>query len=1606
MSEPNPTERAEIVGLYDRGLYVQAYRRALVVGDPLGWRAAEACVLGARLLSKVGAPRAATLLTLRAYRSAPEDPALAYRYVHTIAAAQGPLAVLERLAKISAPAADPTLEADLRLERAVALAELRDFSAAEYELLRAEQLSPTSPWSWTNRGAVLMLEDRHEEALAALQQALAIRPDYPPALGGAAHALLRLGRADAAEALLADAVTRIECGDLVLRLAHLEVARERPDAARGWLERAAPLFPCPEPELLRMLAGMASQVAYEAGDRDEAVRLARAAGTPGLLRLAERLESGVDARRVRLAVPSVRQAHKTCAPATLASISLYFGAPAEHLAIADEICFDGTTAASARTWAEQRGFAAREFTVTWDGAVALLERGLPFAMSTQEATSAHAQAVIGFDATTRTFAIRDPSAATVVLVDADILLRAQAWCGPHGLALAPADRAAELAALPLADSELHDLAHAAAVALRSHARAQAGAAVRELSERAPDHAITVAATRSLAGYDGNPAALLAVVERQLATHPESHALRMLQLRGLAMLGQSAERRALLERLAGGPPFFDQLLAEDLLVDGRAYARAEALLRRCLRLMPDSPAAYHTLALLRLRQARPDEARRLLRFATCLGDHESGAAALYVSACQLAGALTDALAFLHERFERHGRRFAEPARALFLALDGHARSEEALAVLEQAIAWRPEDGELLLFAARARADFGQMDRARDLLARARGHAPEAAWQGVAAHLDVLDGELAAARERHALVIADNPLALAAYRAIAPLDAALDGSSVALARVEAAAARFPQNAALARLRVDWTPDEGDAGLAALRNFHAVAPDDLEGACELALRLGRRGELAEAQALVDHVRARAPEAAIGHGMQAQLALWRGEDELALASLHAAITADVDAVTAIAMLVANARSEAGRAAAVAHVRAELRRQISDGTGLTMYRRVAGTIDAPADILALLTEFRATRPELLAAWTESARQLAAMQRLDEARELAAETTRRFPLQVEAHLVHAEMLGRGLPGERRHDAQIAALEAAVALAPGAPGPRIALAQALAATGRNDRAIDLLTVAVRRNPLVADLHAALAMRLWDDRQHRAALARLVTALEVDPTELGRWEQLANMSEETGDQAFARAAAERLAAARPQSGWARLGVATLLGDDRRPERLAALDAAIVLDPRVLWAHDERARLLALAGEWDAALAACAPPIYGRPPLRLRGRAAWIRRLRGELEQARADITALVAEDPSYGFGWCLLGDWAREDGEPRVAAEAYRNALRHEPDATHVAAVLFDLEYELGERVAAARTISTLRNAGAFAQADHAELRLVLARDGQHAALALFERKACDPTVDPGVLTAALALFSERVETDALQRCLEQTLARPDARPVVGRLWISALPLAPFELLTTPRRLRALRARGEIGVEATSMYLQRLAHRRLGVALWLYLAREASQLRAHVKLWAIVGAVLRLRGWYRQAHRWFADWAARDGLEPWMLRHVAACLRWADEVAQARAASTRALALPGAEVEHPLWLALDAATGASATAANEALAPISLPENSDALDRWVFARCKALLAARDRTMPVAQRRALVRGYVAESEACGATRADRVILRRLRPRLDRRIAELLRA
>lgn len=1587
--------RAEIEALFEGGLYVSAFRAAeRAWGPPATWRGPEDCLLGSRILHHVGAPRGSAVLLIRAYRAAPLDPEVASLWAHYLGDRRGPYAGLEFLRTFPVDAAPAEAQVRLRHARAVLLLAVRDFEAAEYELTRAEVLGPGDARARMARAGLLAAQDQIEAAQDVLRDILREHPHHRGAVPASGRSLVELGRVEEAEALLVDADAKLEIPGLAGQLASLELSRRRPREAWRWLVRAAELSVAAEPGLVVALAAACSEAASEAGDYAAAINLARSVGSEWLVRLAERLEAGGERGRVMLEVPYVRQAHKTCAPATLTALCRYFGRPAEHLAIAEEICFDGTAGASERRWAEAQGLVAREFTVTWEAARQLLDGGLPFALCTQEVGSAHEQAIAGYDAALGSFSVRDPSHSRMLLFDVEALLRAQAWCGPRGLVLVPREQAARLDGVTLPDAELYDLHNAIEQALRRHEREAAAAALAELERRAPGHALTGHAARSLAAYDDNPAGVLAAIERLLQRYPDVAALKLSRLTCLAVLGRAAERREQLEALvAGGAhPLFSQLLADVLLEEPGAADRAEALARRLQAIAPGEPASYATLAVLRSRQGRWTEARALLRYAACLSPVESGAASAYVGACLHTGARAEAIAFLRDRFERLGRRFTAPALDLQRALDASDRAAEGLEVLARALVWRPDDGALLLAAAKAHAAVGQVEAARALHGRARDRVRVADWEVVAAELDTQEGALERARARYDELLRATPLALEVYRAVAPLDAALLGPEAARERLAAAAERFPHHAGLARLRVEWAPEEGEEGLAAVEALVRLAPDDILGRVQLALLYGRSGRRDEATAAVEAALRSDPNDPRPFLARAQLALWQGDRAGGAASLRTGLGLMIDTPQAIGMLVSLARTPEERRAALAFVRAELRRQVTGGPALAAYRAAAANVEPDAEVLALLEEARSVRPDLLASWTQVALQLAAMGRIAEARAIAGVAADQFPLQAEARLALASVLAAAGDGEGR----IAALEEAVAIAPSEAQPTLILAEALTEAGQARRAIELLERALRGAPLEVAFADGLAVTRWNEGAREAAIDAVLAALRVEPAGRDRWDMLADWSQTAGATARVIAAVRELVAARPKSGWVRFGLARLLPDEAIGERLELLDEAIRVHPQLIEAHDARAQWLMEAQRWDEALAACNPPGFGEPkPLALRARAVHIRGVRGDRRGAIQAMKALIEEMPGYTFGWSCIARWASELGDLKLTAKAYAELLRILPERADLADTLLDTQLRAGDVAGAEATVAALRRIGDDDATRRGALRVALAR-GPEAALALYEHFACTPGVSEGALFSGLNVLEPHVTSGAMHRFFERLIARPDAAPAIGYLWGRVRASGLADVVFLPGRLRALRARGAIGIEATAGHVERLGLEGSRVALRLYVWRERAALRTSTRLWASVGYAYLLVGWFDLARAWFADWRERADAEPWMMRRVVEALRGAGADAEAREVGERALAgLKAGSHEatrHRLWFALDLARAGETAAAREALAELGRPDG-DTFGLWLYLWARVLLARRD----PAQTPADVAGLMAERERLEFTAVEKQLAFVLRPIYD---------
>lgn len=1570
-----PHEVAEITRLYDLGLYVQACTRATAIGPLHEWRGTAARLIGGRLANNLHASRLGTWLHLRAWRDGRNSAEAAYFYASEMSRKRGVLAAwrfLRALPPLSdAPAA---ARADLLSQQARFASYYRDFETSAVLLREAEATAPDRLWLWMEKADLLEKQDAYAEALATVQQALVLRPWYRPAVQSAAHLFQLLGRDDDALALLTEAQQHLESSHVVTQLAVLQTELGQHAAALASWERVRTLAPLMEKASLEWWEARMSDAHYLCGDLAKAADCASRAKGGFFEKMAARLAApAADGRRVVLPVEFVRQHHMTCAPATLSALSRFWQMPVDHLALAATICYDGTPDHVERDWTERNGWHVREFRVTWEISRALLDRGIPFTISTVETQSAHLQAIIGYDSFRGTLLVRDPYQRTTGEWLGEEFLADYAPNGPRGMVLVPADRAALLDGLVLPDAEFYDPHYRLERALHVHDRAAAQRYFEEMERADPAHRLTLQARRQLAWYDSSLPRQLAVVEELLARHPKNGGFLWSKLIALRELARRDDFREFLRGLAAekdSEVLFWREWAEELGQDARESATAERLMLRALHFRPFDADNLRVLANLYWNRREFAEATWLYRLAACLRDKVEHFSRSYLIAARHQRRTAEAMTMLAGQFEKFAGQSVQPTRLLFWALTLLDRQPEAFAKLDAALALRPEDGELLLYAADAFARHGDSARAATLLAAAEPRAASAAWLRTAASLADYRCDLHEALALWQRLLVEEPLALDAHRSTTRLLAETQGRPAALAHLRETCARFPHHVPLHRLWVDWAHGEGFAEVErVLRLLLALDPDDAWARRELALVLSNQRRFDEAHRELDAAGALEPHSPSTHATRGRVLLDAGSYAAAREASRAALRLSIDEQAPLNDLMAASLTSEEKRAALAFVREELVRQVVFGDGLLAYREAAFSLLDPPELLAALREAHAARPDLWHAWSAVVCQLADMQQLDEALDLARQSTERFPLLPRVWLDLAQV--HRARGER--EAEIPPLHRALLLAPAWGRASRLLADVHQRMGQYEEARRVLEQAIAAAPLDAYNHGCLADVLWHLGLKAECVAVVEQALRLEPGYEWAWEALRGWSPPELAENRAVTLARELTQTRAGEARSWFVLAQSLGADALDERLAALDRCTELNPLYSDAHDLRASLLAHFGRFDEAAAACAPAAYGEAiPFNLQGRAAWIEAQRGHLRAAIAQMTDVVARFPDYYWGWNMLTDWHCENRALPKARETAKMMARLAPRSAIPLGYLADVQMKLGEkhdawgtlrrafevdptyRFAGDRLLDRHLEEGEFKEAEEivtlmethtpgagallARLRLHCRRNRRENAFSVLEKICALPPGESFAVSGAdracnHAGWGRQVEDFFLAK-----LGDPATNPEVGACWVRHF--AARRAWKYGKQVAMLDPTRELTRVVRVAYLEVLGEHENTGELRRFVRRERAVLRTDAQSWGTVGyAFFKVRR-YGNVIAWLDDWRQRPGVAAWMLLNLSSSLREVERDAEALAVNRHAVTLKPDHTTamHQLWLALDAALQGDGPAADAVVAEIREADES--------------------------------------------------------------------
>ena len=1531
-------ELAALQDLYDRGLLRQAYARAERLGPLREWRGVPARILAGRLVRLLGAERLGRALHYQAWRENRTDPHAIYNFTFGAMARRDPWRLWQFMrAQGELEHGGPDLHASWLSLHATSLARLRDFEAAEAWLRRAEQAAPDNVWVASEAAEVYELEDRIDAALEALDRALALQPWYRPAVQRRARLLSLQDRLPEAVAFLEEAIEHNEAAALCWHLKDLYLEQERHEDTLHMLNRFEAGSPLLETPIRKVVEALRCDIACLKGDEAGIARHAAASGQAYYAELAKRVAlPGTPRRRKLLNVGFVRQHHLTCAPATFALLAAYWKMPVEHLELAREITYDGTPTFIARAWAEDHGWVVRECTLTWNGARTLIDRGIPFTLNTSTVSSGHAQAVMGYDELRGTLLVRDPSIRTVVEYVAERLLEEQKSSGPHVLIQLPAAEASRLDGLELPDAASHDRLYHMQRALQRHDRPAAAEELTQLEATTPGHRLALQGRLMLAHYDEDRRQRLDVYEGLRALFPNDASVLLGFLDALRDLARPGDRLTLLRKLASehADPVFAQQYAEVLRFDATRHLETQNLLRRTLRSRPFEALTFHILADALWDRRAFEDAATAYRFAACLDDKNEHFIEAYFYAARHLKCTADAMRMLQDRCARHGSSSSQPVRTLFHALEMQGLANQGLEALDAGFKLRPDDGELALFAAAVHARYGNFTRAEQFLADARVGTKRTAWLRVAAELKSVHGEPVAAVACWRQATEAAPLDLYAQRELARCLEAAEGRATVLAHLQALTERFPHHLGMLALYIEWLREEPPiVGEPVLRRLLELDPLNVWAIRELAWNLAVQDRLDEAFVQAEVALQLAPADSTCHSLLGRLHERAGRMAEAHEAFRAALRLSVDDGYAAARLMALCDSAEERRAALRFCRGEFARQVVYGEGLSDYRRHARGVLDDVELLTTLREAHAERPDLWHAWSALAGHLLDMQRPAEALDLCIQATARFPLVPRPWLDRANAC-LALKDEA---GELAALQQACAMAPRWGTAVRALAERYRRVKDWTGARTLLESASAHDPLDFAHHGYLAEILWELGEKNEALTRLERALVLDPGYEWAWNVLLTWGRQVGQPQRATEIARGLVQRRPGDARAWLALARCLEDEKDAvERQAALERCLKLDPRYRDAHDLKACVHARLQQWDLALAACQPPVYGpTSPLELRARAAWVLQERGLLTEALLGMREVLREAPQFQWGQLHLVKWLHQgedhaaflqaanrlaeidpnnpvalgylgtarqrNGDRPGTRAAFEAALTLDPNYHFAGCRLFDLHFEDGDRAAARQVFESMQRHATHPLTLLREVRLATLEKNSALALDALDRLLAAPDLENRTLEEAL----EALDAAALERQANAQLDRAAAVPQV----LPAIAAMGIERLARRKRWsEAMRLASrwiDHGADchyAIGWMLALMADAREDRRLTRFFKAHRQLLHKHDLTWGFVGYAFVTIASFRRCVHWLSDWGDRPEAKPWMLSNLSLALVHRDQWEEALRVRRHALTLP--------------------------------------------------------------------------------------------------------
>lgn len=1282
MHAPSSTDLERIRELADSGKGLTAYEIAKDFSPLAKWKGVEAKKTAARLATALGRYRLSHIFDWQAWKLAPADDSLYFQALFSRSRFKPlPLLALELETELKTRGSDPHVRADMLSYLGSLHARLRDFKNAHELSTEALSLRPDFSWLHVERASILQMEDRYDEALTAADRAVELQPDYRPALLTRHTLLIQLGRDEEALSFIQQAQTINDSPTLAMAEFAMHSENDRIDESLACLDEFVRRSPLLSKKGHEQIAARRADLLYLAGDHEQFLKEADQSSEDSIqkkLATHYRSQSPDQRRRKKLNVPFIRQHNMTCAPATLASLSAYFQQEHDHLEIANAICYEGTPWHKERAWCESKGFVVREFRVTEEIAHALIDRELPFTLTTVAVTSAHLQACIGYDQGLGTLILRDPTHRHYGEVILKSLIDDHPVSGPRGMLFIPSEKEELVKDLRFPDEHAYTLYYQISNALDQHDLGTARNCISELQKSHSDSLIYEKAVQSYAHYTENNTLRLRSLDRTAEKAPKSQLIALQRFSALESVGRYAEARELLENTLTQEwpdPVFQSELGLLLSLDEREASLAHHHLWRSMLKSPEDARPIYSFASTLQKSGAVADALTLKRWCACLAPAVEGYALAFYQASRLVKRQAEAMTFLEERCQQIGPRQSEPHISYLKALEQHA-PEKAIELARRLPRQFPADGQVLLESCLTLAYNGESDDALVQLESSTHAVKESEHLQIAARVYTACGRRGKATRAWRQLASSHPHRLDAHEAIADWTREVHGEEEAISYIEKVAAKHPHSLPLQRLLASSFEFYGpERSIPVLQKIVSQDPDDMWSRRELALEYQRSRQPEKAVTEATEAVQRDPHDPTSHAILGRIFQQQGNRKEATVAFKRALTLSIDTELVISNFVWLGETYAERKEALNFVRNELLEQVSNGNAVSEYTAEAIGLLDPEDLHADLELFLKERPDLFQTWTSLIEWLTNNQRSDETLKTATEFTERHPFLPRAWLD----LARAARKKSRRDIAERAFERCIELSPGWDEALREFSDFMEEDGQFDRSLALLDQAIQRNPLLAGAYGYKADLEQKLNRPDTAFETLSTGLTRTPFYEWGWNSLHRLATQLDRGKDFDALLEKVGKTRSHlSGWWRQRAEITATAGNLDEALEHIDHAISLDSESSNLLDLRSVLLSDLGRYDEALEQTQVIIRGERPLNLRGREAWVHMQMGQGADAWDMMSALTKEHPDYSWAQQTLADWAYKAGDSKALRSAASSLTKLSPANAYSWSLLAEAE----------------------------------------------------------------------------------------------------------------------------------------------------------------------------------------------------------------------------------------------------------------------------------------------------------------------------------------